>query len=340
MTLFLIGGLNTACVSSVRDNAGGPELTAESPVWPSAPEQARIRFVRSVAHPADLGIKPSIWKRILGAIRGEEEHSFVRPGGVVVQGDIIYVADPGAKALWIVNPGASRFSRIREAGEEKLMSPVSVAAGPDGSVYVADSYLAKIFIFASDGELIGTISDAKFQRPAGVAYDHSSDRLYVADSAAHQIWVFAGEGTLLGEIGGRGAGDGEFNFPTHVAVDQQGSVYVTDALGFRIQRLAQDGRFVAAFGHHGNGSGDFAAPKGVAVDSDGHIYVVDALFDAVQIFDEGGRFLLGFGERGVDRGQFWLPGSLYIDADDKIYVADGFNKRIQIFEYLAGDDDG
>lgn len=328
--ILLLVCLMTACQSAVPQG----QVSVEPLVWPQEPAEPRIRFVKAVTRPSDLGIKRSFWNRLLRAIRGEDEVSFVRPSGVVARDEIIYVADPGAQTLWVLDPEAHEFRQIQSAADEALISPVAVTLGPKGRVYVADSYLAKVFVFDANGSLHSVIVDGNFQRPAGVAYDTGTDRLYVADSAAHRVWVFTGAGMPLETIGERGGGDGRFNFPTHVAVDDEGTLYVTDALGFRIQKFARDGRFLSSFGHHGDASGDFAAPKGVAVDSEGHIYVVDALFDKVQIFSPGGDYLLGFGERGVGLGQFWLPASLFIDPGDRVYVADAFNQRIQIFEYL------
>ncbi len=336
IALSLVLGAAAACGLAVRPQSAQPPVPAAARVWPPPPAPARIRFIQAVARPTDLGIKPSFWKRVVRAIRGEEPTYFIRPAGVTVHGETIYVADPGAQALWVLNPTAGRFKHIGEAGKQSLISPVAVAVGPQDRVYLADSYLAQIFVYNSDGKLHATLADAALQRPTGLAYDTTAGRFYVADSAAHRVWVFGDDGRSLGAIGGHGTARGQFNFPTHVAVDAEGMLYVTDALGFRIQMFARDGRFVQAFGHHGNGSGDFAAPKGVAVDSEGHIYVVDALFDTVQIFDRTGQYLLNFGERGVEAGQFWLPGGLFIDATDRVYVADAYNQRIQIFHYLRG----
>jgi DNA-binding beta-propeller fold protein YncE len=339
-SLLLIVALAGACGPPARQlPAQGKAITVPL-VWPQQPRRPRIRFVEAVARPADLGIEPSFWKRLAQIVVGEEEEWFVRPTGVAADGQAIYVADPGAQALWMLDLQGGRFRRIHEVGGQHLVSPVAVAVGPSNRIYLADSYLAKVFIFGPDGELTGIIAYPNLRRPAGLAYDAAADRLYVADSAAHRIWVLAGDGWPVGTIGQRGNGDGDFNFPTHVAVDREGTVYVTDALGFRIQMFSRDGRFLDAFGRHGDGSGDFAAPKGVGVDNEGHVYVVDALFDTVQIFDRSGQFLLSFGERGVGLGQFWLPGGLYIDREDRIYVADSYNQRVQIFEYLGGSSGG
>ncbi len=339
VALLAVAALGTGCQPGAPPPATGREAAVEPLVWPPPPLHPRIRFVRAVARPADLGIKPSFWQRLGEFLAGKEEEWFVRPTGVAAHGSAIYVADAGTQALWFLDSQAGRFRRIRDAGRQRLVSPVAVAPGAGGRVYLADSFLARIFVYGADGKLTGTIADPGLKRPAGLAYDGARDRLYVADSAAHRVWLFGGDGRLAGAIGRRGPGDGEFNFPTHVAVARDGTVYVTDALGFRIEAFSPDGAFVGQFGRHGDSSGDFASPKGVALDREGHVYVVDALFDAVQIFDRQGHYLLTFGERGLRPGQFWLPGGLFIDDHDRIYVADAYNQRVQIFEYLTEGDD-
>ncbi|MGE5302547.1 MAG: 6-bladed beta-propeller [Alphaproteobacteria bacterium] len=244
------------------------------------------------------------------------------------------MADAGGQSLWLLNAQTKQFRKLRSANHQRLISPVAVAIGPQQRVYLVDSYLRELFIYDREQNLVGVISVPNLQRPAGLAYDNRRNRLYVADSAAHRIWTFTGDGKPSEAIGRRGTGDGEFNFPTHLAVDGNGNLYVTDALNFRLQMFNSDGSFIGKFGRHGDSSGDFASPKGVAVDSEGHIYIVDALFDAVQIFDRAGQYLLTFGERGTGPGQFWLPNGIFIDDRDQIYVADAYNQRVQIFQYL------
>ncbi len=336
---FSLIGLLGAC-SEVRTEPAVTPPVGLSLVWPDPPERPRIQFLKTVASPTDLAIRPSFWERVGEILAGKAEAWLIRPTGIAVRGDVLYVADPGAQALWILNGAAGWFKEIRGSKGQRLESPVAVAIGREGNIYVADSYLRKLLIFEPDGNLTGSVESAYFQRPAGVAYDHVQDRLYVADSAAHRVWILSGQGKMQGSIGGHGSQEGEFNYPTHVALDRVGTLYVTDSLGFRIQTFSRDSRFLAAFGRHGDASGDFAAPKGVGVDSEGHVYVVDALFDAVQIFDRAGQLLLGFGQRGLAPGQFWLPSGLCIDEKDRIYVADSYNQRIQVFQYLTGGGDG
>jgi DNA-binding beta-propeller fold protein YncE len=339
LALLAAALLAPACERAARPPDAARETGAEPRVWPAPPARPRIRWVAAVAGPEDLGIRPSLWARAVRLVAGAATSGLVRPTGVAARDGVLYVADPGTPALWVLDAPGGRVARVTEAGGRPLASPVAVALGTGplaGRVLVADSARAVVSVHAADGQPLAVIADPRFRRPAGLVYDAARDRLYVADSAAHRIWVLDGGGRPAGAHGTRGARPGEFNFPTHLALAPDGTLLVTDALGYRLQTLDPDGAPRGHFGRHGDTAGDFASPKGVALDSAGHVYVVEALFDAVQIFDRRGRFLLAFGERGTGRGQLWLPGGLFIDARDRIYVADAYNRRVQVFEYLGG----
>jgi DNA-binding beta-propeller fold protein YncE len=317
-------------------SSGSATVPAPRPlVWPGPPAEARIRHAATIRGPEDLGVRKSFLTRLTETVLGDKaDEAFVRPTGVAERGGIVYVADPGAPAVWILDAPHRRFVRVDHVGSVALVSPVAVAPGPDGDVFVTDSALGQVFRVDARGRVRSIIVDEALQRPAGLAYDEKTDQLYVADSLAQQVTVYAADGTALRRWGRRGTADGQFNGPTHVGLAGGRSVLVTDALNFRIQAFDDDGRFAWKMGRHGDGSGDLAAPKGVAVDSLGHVYVVDALFDAVQIFEPDGTLLLAFGERGLGPGQFWLPGGIFINTQNRIYVADSFNQRIQVFDLL------
>ena len=304
-------------------------------VWPKPPATPRIAYVDSVSGPRDLGAAKPLLQRMIESFTGTTEEHLVRPTGVAARADTLYVADPGAQALWIFDLTGRHYTKVHRLGNVVLSSPVAVAAKPDGGVFVADSLLKKIFLVDRSGKLLQTISDDALARPASLAYDPTTDRLYVADSSAHRIVLFGADGKRIRTLGKRGGEDGEFNYPTHLSVDKIGTLFVTDALNYRVQAFDRDGKFLWKFGRAGDTSGTLAAPKGITTDSDGNVYVVDALFDAVQIFSSKGTFLLAFGERGTGPGQFSIPGGIFISPDDRIYVADAYNQRIQVFEFVG-----
>jgi len=332
VAILLVLGACLPVVSLAAEDASSTPAAARA--WPPPPAAPAVRWVRAVASPADWGVSSGFFGRIYDAIAGKEEDRFVRPTGVAEREGVLYVADPGVPALWIIDARQNGLVKVNSAGNTPLASPVAVALGPEGSVFVADSVLKEVFQFDQAGKLIAVAASAGLSRPAGLAFDEERRNLYVADSAAHQVTIYGPGGAVVRTFGANGDRDGEFNRPTHLALDRNGTLLVTDALNYRVQAFDRDGRFLWKIGHQGDGSGDFAAPKGVAGDSKGHVYVVDALFDAVQVFDRQGQLLLGFGAHGQRDGEFWLPGGLFITADDEICVADSYNRRIQVFRLV------
>jgi len=322
------------CASSAPESVPRGVLAdgVPAPAWPAPPAKARIRFVKSVTGPQDWGIERGFWQRLSDALTGAGQRYFVRPSAVATVNDVLYVADPGARSLWILDRSAGQVLQISSAGNEALMSPVALALRGDGAVFVADTALRKVLLLSAQGKLLKTFASQGVERPAGVAWDEAAHRLYVVDSLRNRISVFDGNGGLIGHLAEGGAASGQLNRPTHIVLDTDGTLLVNDALNFRLQWLSVEGGFLHSFGKAGNGSGDFAATKGIATDGAGHYYAVDSLFDVVQIFDRQGRLLLAFGEHGEGAGQFSLPRGIFISGQDEVYVADAYNRRIQIFK--------
>lgn len=315
-----------------------PAPETEAPVtrmWPASTEPARIQYLGAIDGSGGFGSRKSAASRLGSWIFGVSDEKMVRPMGVAVTKKQLFVADPGAQALFMVSRDTWETRKVTGRDGQPFVSPVGVAAAESGEVYVSDSYLRQIFVFSAGGEFVRTITSEVLLRPAAVLFNDASRRLYVVDAAAHKVHVFDPDGALLSSIGQRGTAPGTFNGPCHVAMGKSGHLYVVDGLNFRLQEFDAEGRFVSMFGRHGDSSGDFARPKGVALDSEGHIYVVDALFDAVQIFQADGQLLLAFGENGGGPGQFWLPTGIAIDEQDRVYVADSYNRRVQVFQYLG-----
>lgn len=329
--LAVVLGL-VACTGLRRDPPESPALT-----WPPAPDLPRIAFVRTFSQPGDLGISRGVFERLQDVLLGEQESRLVRPMAVVAVNDVIYVADPGVRGVHRFDPAGGSYALIQGPASAPLPSPVGLAAGAAGEVYVTDSKLAQVFVIHPGAKSATPLQlGASLGQPTGVAFDPEHRRLFVVDTTAHRILVFGPERSLVATIGRRGDGDGEFNYPTLLWRSKQGRLYVTDSLNFRVQILDADGAMVGSFGRQGDGAGDAARPKGVATDRYGHVYVADSLLHSVQIFDEAGRFLLPVGQQGQARGEFWLPTGVFVSDDEHIYVADSYNRRVQVLRYVGG----
>lgn len=315
-----------------------PIAPPEAPlVWPAAPEPPRVAFVQAFSRAEDLGIRKGFWQRFGELLFGAEDIRIVRPMAVVEADGVLYVADPGVRGVHRFDRANGRYELVLRAGRQPLPSPVGLARGAAGEVFVTDSALRKVFVIRPNAQVAEEIAlRAELRQPTGIAVDSALGRIYVTDTAAHRVQVFARDGAHVGSIGERGAGPAQFNYPTLLWRDSGGRLYVTDSLNFRVQIIDPQGRFVAQFGRHGDGTGDLARHKGVATDSRGHIYVVDSLLHALQIFDASGRLLLALGAQGREPGEFWLPAGVFIGEGDTIYVADAYNRRVQVFRYIGG----
>ncbi len=142
---------------------------------------------------------------------------------------------------------------------------------------------------------------------------------------------------FLFKFGQLGTGDGQFAFPSGVAVDpSSGNIVVADRVNHRIQVFDSSGSFLTKFGSFGSGDGQFSAPLGVAVDpSSGNIVVADENNHRIQVFDSSGSFLTKFGSLGSGNGQFSLSSPVGVAVDPSsgnIVVADFNNHRIQVFD--------
>lgn len=307
--------------------------------WPQPPDPPKITFVQSLSEPKDIGIKPSLFKKVIQFIFGKEEvPHVVRPSGIAVDEEGgIYIADTGLQVVHYFGqtpPSYRQFFRL--APGERLQNPIGLAVDGGKRLYVSDANLNRIFVFDPEGKLVRAIGkDEEMQRVSGIALDRARGRLYAVDTLGHQIVQYTLSGEKVGVIGKRGAGNGEFNFPTYAAVDSEGALYISDSLNFRVQVFDPDGGFRSQMGSLGNTLGQFSRPKGVAVDGAGHIYVVDTLYDNVQIFNPSGELLLHFGKSGIEPGNFWLPAGIAIDRRGRIYVADSYNERVQVFQLLV-----
>lgn len=308
------------------------------PVWPAKPQRARIVFVGEFSDDVDLGIRPPLWRRFVSVIAGPEDNRMVRPMAIVVTDDHrrVFVADPDAGCVHRYDLKRRRYNCLRVAGEASVLRPVGLAIVDEEWLIVSEPATGRLYTAGIDGDRLENYHvSVDLERPTGISWSASAERLYVTDTGRQSVLEFDRAGNLKRRIGGRGVSPGQFNYPTYVWADADGELLVTDSLNFRLQRFDRDGRLLHSFGEGGDRPGDFSRPKGVASDQLGHIYVVDALMHAMQIFDRAGRLLLSVGMQGQGKGEFWLPNGIFVTSDNTIFVADTYNKRVQVFRYVG-----
>ena len=136
------------------------------------------------------------------------------------------------------------------------------------------------------------------------------------------------EGVTDAFEGGKGAGKGELDSPTGIAVDANGNILVADTNNGRIEKFSPTGAFLSTIGIKGTGYGLLGAPNGIAIDRAGNIYVADAGKHCVEKVAPDGTFIDEW--KGPDAG-FYGPRRIAIGSDESIYVVDQGRTRIVKF---------
>lgn len=330
--------LLTACAPTI-EKARFDATAFEAITWPGAPEKPRLTYLWSLQQvgSSDSQDQNSLERIIAGSETDDVKRANIltRPQAVYVDEKRYYIADPGAMRVTVIERQSLDVMHISYARADSLEYPIGVVADAQGNIYIADPELKKVIAYTPQGSFL-RFFEGDILRPTGLAIDRTRNIVYVADSLGHTVHAYGTDGKKRQTLGRRGEGDGEFNYPGHLCVDQQGRLYVTDFLNFRVQIFSADGKFLRKFGSVGDSHAALDKPKGVAVDTEGNIYVVDAGRDTVKIFDQEGRSLLFFGETGHGYGQFYLPSGIFVDTANIIYVADTINMRIQAFRFLGG----
>jgi sugar lactone lactonase YvrE len=199
------------------------------------------------------------------------------------------------------------------------------------------------------GFVDGTLSQARFSSPFGIAIDNSGN-IYVADTGNHSIRKITATGNVItiagsgssGFINGMGNA-ARFSSPKGVAIDNSGNIYVADTGNHSIRKITSTGvvTTIAGFSTFGfvDGIGNvarFRSPTGIAIDNSGDIYVADTGNHSIRkitstgvVTTIAGSSTFGFVDGSLAQSRFNNPKGIALDSSGNIYVSDSGNNRIR-----------
>lgn len=144
------------------------------------------------------------------------------------------------------------------------------------------------------GDVLNSWGANLFIMPHGLTVDKENN-VWVTDVGLQQIFKFSHDGKLLMKLGeARIAGNDSmhFNYPTDVAVTNDGSFYVTDGYrNSRVVKFSKEGTYLFEWGKKGSHKGEFNIPHAIDLDSHENVYVADRENNRIQEFDAKGKFL-------------------------------------------------
>jgi|FLYN01.1.fsa_nt_gi DNA-binding beta-propeller fold protein YncE len=212
------------------------------------------------------------------------EAELAQPSGLYYRDGMLYFADSESSSIRVADLGASEVRTLAgpttnnlfdfgdvdgELGVSRLQHPLGVTGGPDGLLYVADTYNSKIKVLDPETNEIRTVfglggtggfrdggaNVAAFDEPGGL--DYANGRLYVADTNNHAIRVIdleANEVTTvafpnpealqIGEqttvIGGNAAEGLQITLPEQTVAAGEGEIVLEITLpeGYKLNNLA------------------------------------------------------------------------------------------------------
>jgi len=252
----------------------------------------------------------------------------------------------------------------------QFVEPEGVAFSEEGLIFCSDVDNDRIQVYFSNGTYSHNITG--FQWVNGVAI--GPDGLVRAvDMNNRSVRTFYQNGTFLYQFGEVGTGDGQFQEPQGIGIDQNtGELYVSDSIENTIQKFTSEGVFLLKFGgayldgpesilitnelvyvcsettgtievfdteglHKSSfGLGEFTDdPEGITVDPLGHILVNNEGKGLISIFDPNGTHIIDWGVgTGSGVGEpNYADGLAYDYYRHRLAVADQGNYRVLVFDW-------
>lgn len=293
---------------------------------------------------------------------------------VTPDGSMLYVADSLNRRVRAVTPGGLVTTLAGDGTDgfldgDRLSARFawlgSVALGPGGSLYIADSGNYRLRLLSAAGQVTtvagngnsgytdGSFSERLFVSPAGVACATDGAVIVCDKDSVHKIRSDGVVETIAGVTNpdlpdSRGYQDGaavnaRFSTLRGIALSASQMIYVADSGNHAIRAISPGGEVTTLAGNGVAGDIDatgadarLRSPAGVAVGPTGVLYVADTGNHRIKAVTPQGQVttIAGDGSPGFVNGEslsarFSSPTGIALDAAGIVYVADNGNHCVR-----------
>ena len=196
------------------------------------------------------------------------EYTWGSPAGICYCDGYIYVLDKTNHVLVILDHRdlkyINHFGTVGTSGSSNALldSPEGVCC--DGLfIYIADTGNNRI-VKLNRNLSYQKVSTVTLNTPVGIEYDPYENVLLVVNQGDDEVLKISKDlDTEIDSVGSNGTGDGEFDTPEYIAIDDQ-NFYVTDSGNHRIQVFEKgDMDFLEENGSSGDGNSEYDTPRGI-----------------------------------------------------------------------------
>ncbi len=171
------------------------------------------RITKNVSFPMDVAVdkdnniyaimsrKPEVYKydskgEFVSKLGGQEKTTLTYPTSIIINNDIIYVADFGGKRIVKMSLDGNFVDEIKSKGDyEEMKGPSNIFIDDLGYMYVLDLGEVPVVVLGPDGKLVSQIGtfgkeQGNFLYPTGVVSKDQTD-VYVLDNTRNTIINFS-----------------------------------------------------------------------------------------------------------------------------------------------------
>jgi hypothetical protein len=238
-----------------------------------------------------------------GRARAHYIHRVQQPDGTWVDGLPValsvdgrgrtLVVDNLAPYLDIVDFRGRSIARLaipRSAGEpEEALGPAAVAVARDGSILVGSRGASgRVFMFTPELALVRVWGvpgrdSGQIARITGLAATPDGHVVVLCLDTQRAVQIFESDGRFIRGFGVHDIGEGNFSFPSSVAVTDDGRIWVSDEIRQLVQVFDFAGRFLGAVGRVGSAPGEFLYPCALATDGKARLAVAERVSGRIQL---------------------------------------------------------
>ena len=170
---------------------------------------------------------------------------------------------------------------------------------------------------------------------SGIAVGKDGE-VIVANWSEHRVLVYSPKNDyqLIAEIGKKGYFDGEFLYPSGIAVTPDNYILVTS--NNKLQWFTMEGKLMHAIGGQGTDKMEFDNPTDVSVGIDGRVYVLDSKNGRVQILNGDATYHSSFALPPPTDEDDKPLSALAVNSEGNVYMTDPSKNCVHVFS-LSGE---